>query len=196
MVSKRDTRFPGPGQLPIPKAPLKKESTALLTQYPSELSPIPEEINLPIDRDTKGKAAPTPPQLPVRASPSSAVASKPPPVRDQSPWDIYRSLRPLDRGGEVIAAYRLDPVKMVAVKKVSSDYIKGRGVSHHKNLLAILEQYRYDGELFVITDYTVTTLKTLIRVPIPFEERHVSATCKQGSPSFGPKPTPLTSRRF
>ncbi|PVH67290.1 hypothetical protein DL98DRAFT_600723 [Cadophora sp. DSE1049] len=49
----------------------------------------------------------------------------------------------------------------------------------HENLLAILEVYRFRGVFFVITDYTAATLKQVIAIPLPLEELHVSATCRQ-----------------
>jgi hypothetical protein len=49
---------------------------------------------------------------------------------------------------------------MVAVKRHSSDYAKELATCRHENLLAVLELYKHDrASFFVVTDYTVATLK-------------------------------------
>ena len=70
---------------------------------------------------------------------------------------------------------------MVAIKKLSSDHFKELSTCQHENLLAIIEVFRFEGTLFVITDYTTASLKQVIAVPLPLEELHISATCRQGS---------------
>lgn len=89
------------------------------------------------------------------------LASKPPPTQNESPWNTYTQLRLLERGGEVTTACtRVVPVKMVAVKRHSSDYAKELATCRHENLLAVLELYKHDrASFFVVTDYTVATLK-------------------------------------
>jgi hypothetical protein len=99
----------------------------------------------------------------------------------ESPWDKYKSLHPLQRGGKVTAACtRTVPIEMVAVKKISSDdynLFRGRKL---KNLLEIIEAYPFEGQIFAITNYTVTSLVHIIAIPLQLEELHVSATCRQG----------------
>jgi hypothetical protein len=99
----------------------------------------------------------------------------------KSPWDKYKSLHPLQRGGKVMAACTLeDPIKMVAIKKISSnDYNLFRSCKQ-KNLLEIIEAYRFEGQIFAVTNYTVTSLVHIIAIPLQLEEIHVSATCQQG----------------
>ncbi|KAH6704170.1 hypothetical protein BKA61DRAFT_581412 [Leptodontidium sp. MPI-SDFR-AT-0119] len=72
---------------------------------------------------------------------------------------------------------------MVVIKElVSHDFLELRKCQH-ENLLAITEVYRFQGVFSIITDYTAATLKQIIAIPLPLEERHVSATCRQVHPS-------------
>ncbi|KAH6666162.1 hypothetical protein B0J14DRAFT_605423, partial [Halenospora varia] len=88
--------------------------------------------------------------------------------------NTYTALRLLERGGEVIAACTHKvPAEMVAIKKLSSDYVKELRKYQHENLLAIIDLYRSEGEFYVITDYTATTLKQIIAIKLPLEELHV-----------------------
>jgi hypothetical protein len=184
MAAKRATRFPAPGEKGTPKAPKDGENTARSAQHRGELSPILEEYELTIETKKKVKADHILP--PFRVNPSSPAPSKPPPPRKESPWNEYTILHdPIDRGGEVVAAYKQTvPVQMVTIKKLASGFVKNElSSSYHKNLLAILELYQYDGIHYVITDYTIASLINIIAVPFPLQEHHISATCWQGSPS-------------
>jgi hypothetical protein len=142
------------------------------------------------------KAAQTPSRLPFKVNQPDAIPARPlptmtikttpgaqaPTVQTESPWKTFTAFRTLERGGEVIAACTQKvPIRMVAIKKLSSDCVKELAKFQHENLLSILGLYRFGGEFFVITDYTAATLKQIIAIPLPLEELHISATCRQGS---------------
>jgi hypothetical protein len=172
----RRTRFPGGSDA---------QKILLLEKEESRIEDIPEE------------EAPAPSRLPLRINPPNAVSERPIPTTntkssqpDQlssiqvgSPWMSYVSLRHLERGGQVTAAYtRKVPVHMVAVKKLLSDNFMELRKFPHENLLAIMEVYRFQGAFFIITDYTAATLKQVIAIPLTLEELHISATCRQVIP--------------
>jgi hypothetical protein len=93
----------------------------------------------------------------------TSAPSKPPPVQYENPWDTYKSVRLLECGDTVATAYtRSDSAKMVIIKKLSSGVTKELAIRQHENLLAALELYKFDGALFVVTNYTATTLKQRI----------------------------------
>lgn len=140
-----------------------------------------------------------PHRLPIRINPPDVVLERPvleasiktsqadplPPVRVESPWKSYISLRHLERGGQVTVAYtRKIPVHMVVIKELFSDNFIELRKRQHENLLAITEVYRFQGIFFVITEYTAATLKQVIAIPLPLEEQHVSATCRQVRPLY------------
>jgi hypothetical protein len=133
-------------------------------------------------------------RLPVRVNQPCATPSRPPPTatakkeqwnetpKKEDPWSTYTSLGTLERGGNVTAAYTRDiPVKMVTVKKLSSDFVKELPKCKHENLLTVIGLYQHEGEFFVITDYTVVTLQQINATRLPLHEPHVSVTCLQGS---------------
>jgi len=93
------------------------------------------------------------------------------------------SLRNLEHGGEVTAAYTREvPVQIVAVKKLLSDNFIELREHQHENLLAIIKVYRFEGAFFIITDYTAATLKQIIAILLPLKELYISATCRQVIP--------------
>jgi starvation-inducible outer membrane lipoprotein len=69
---------------------------------------------------------------------------------------------------------------MVAIQKISSDDFNQFKRCKHENLLAIIEAYRFEGQIFAVTNYTATSLLHIIAIPLQLEEVHVSATCHQG----------------
>jgi hypothetical protein len=157
-----------------------------------------EEIGFPIVTQSK-EAFRTVSAIPLKVNPSNSLSSRPAPQEKitttqqdrslspeiKSPWDIYTALRRLQRGGEITAACtRAAPFKMVAVKELSSDHFKNFRSCQHENLLSIIKIFRFKGQFFVVTDYTVTTLQHIIAIPLPLLELHVSATCRQGSSLF------------
>ncbi|KAH6661611.1 hypothetical protein B0J14DRAFT_611950 [Halenospora varia] len=82
--------------------------------------------------------------------------------------------QPPTRGGEVIAACTHKvPAEMVAIKSSLPITSKSLENTKHENLLAIIDLYRSEGEFYVITDYTATTLKQIIAIKLPLEELHV-----------------------
>jgi hypothetical protein len=212
--SQRMTRFPGAVQSASSKVREKVVNTNRQTRFPggSELQKI-SILESPITAKTKREDAQTLSRLPLRVNPPDAVPARPLPVmtiaqhgqvpniRSESPWNTYKSLRTLERGGEVTAACRREvPVEMVAVKKLSSDYIRELKSQHanlcqHGNLLAVMGLYSSDDTFFVITDYTAATLKQIIAIPLPLEELHISATCHQGSSSSRSPFISLTCQR-
>jgi len=142
------------------------------------------------------------PRLPLKANLPTSTPSKPPPTRNESPWNTYTKLRTLERGGEVTTACTCAvPVKMVivkklAAKKIPSDFAKEIAKCQHENLLSALELYKYEGSFFIITDYTAATLKQIIGSSSrPLNEIHISAICQQGSFPLRVAICPLTSHR-
>lgn len=98
----------------------------------------------------------------------------------KSPWSAYIPLRNLERRGKVTVAYtKKIPVRVVVVKKLVSNSFMELRKCQHENLLTIAEVYQFQSVLFVITDYTAATLKQVIAIPLPIQELHVSATCRQ-----------------
>ena len=138
----RITRFPGADQFAISKAREERFNTNRQTRFPggTEL----QKISILEEPSTKAKSNETevskiPSRLPLKVNPPDTTPGRPlptttikktqqnqpPHVRTESPWDTYMSLRTLERGGEVTAAYRREvPIAMVAVKKLSSNYIR------------------------------------------------------------------------
>jgi hypothetical protein len=172
----RHTRFPG--GVGLQKLSIS-EATEPSTTTRSEreevvktISRIPLEVNPPDSTSTR-----PPPEMKIKTTQRTQT----PVLQAKSPWDTYKFLRLLQRGGEVTAACtRIDPIKMVAIKKLSSDDFKQFRSCQHKNLLTIIEAYRFEGQIFAITDYTATSLVHIIAIPLQLEELHVSATCRQG----------------
>ncbi|KAH6662706.1 hypothetical protein B0J14DRAFT_610274 [Halenospora varia] len=81
---------------------------------------------------------------------------QPPTVRIKSLWNTYTALCLLKRGGKVIiACTHKVPAEMVAIKKLSSDYVKELRKYQHKNLLAIID-LKLDSSkvLFLLDGYT------------------------------------------
>jgi hypothetical protein len=212
--SHRTTRFPGGDQLASSEA-REKFNNNRQTRFPggTELQKISilEDGESPTSDKAKAEeATQIPSRLLLRVNPPDGAPAKPLPtttiratqpnqpllVRTESPWNTYTSLRTLERGGEVIAACRREvPVEMVAVKKLSSDYIKELANYQHENLLATMGLYRFEGVFFVITAYTAATLKQIIAIPLHLEELHISATCRQESSLPGQLFTSLTFLR-
>jgi len=135
------------------------------------VSRIPLKVNPPDSTPTR----PTP-EMRIKTTQTQTLV-----LQAKSPWDKYSKLHLLERGGKVTAACtRTDPTEMVAVKKLSSDDFKQFRSCQHMNLLAIFEAYRFEGQIFAITNYTATSLVHIIAIPLQLEELHVSATCRQG----------------
>ena len=181
----RRTRF-GEGQGPTTKYRSEDVDTKRKTKFPTgtELLKLSFQKQDKPSSIVKAEAQNTVqvPRLPLKANLPTSTPSKPPPTRNESPWNTYTHLGLLERGGEVITACtRVVPVKMVAVKRLSSDFSKELATCQHENLLSVLELYKHDGAFFVITDYTVATLKQIIGSSSrPLQELHVSAICQQG----------------
>lgn len=187
----RDTRFPVPEEEEIYDTFKGDKVPKLPPPRPKRgLPPISEEIE-PLPEASSGvsyAASPVHPKIDA-----SSASSKLPPVHDETPWNTYTPLplKSLNRGGQIIVAYKSDkPGVMVAVQNPAANF-KERTVTRHRNLLTIKELYQYDGQIFVITDYTATSLKNLIAIPMPFKESHVSATCRQESSSSNQYPALL-----
>ncbi|KAH7309370.1 hypothetical protein BKA65DRAFT_543563 [Rhexocercosporidium sp. MPI-PUGE-AT-0058] len=162
----RQTRFPGGTEI---QKMYITETDGQDTKIPMEIEeaarvpfPIPLRIN--------------PPDGPsVRAQPTKSVTQReqPPLVKIESPWNRYTSLRSLERGVLIIAACMIRaPVQMVAVKQLAAYNFEKLGISRHENLLAVIEVYRFQNS-FIITDYTATTLRQVIAIPLQIEENHV-----------------------
>ena len=201
LSSSHKTYFPAPDQTAGLQTLEKNVSSHRKTKFPGStelqrISILDTDSALVKARPEKGiKAAPAPPRLPFKVNPPGAIPARPLPtttikttpgaqaltVQTESPWKTFTALRTLERGGEVTAACTQKPlVGMVAIKKISSVSIKELAKFQHENLLSIIELYRFGGEFFVVTDYTAATLKQIIAIPLPLEELHISATCRQG----------------
>jgi hypothetical protein len=186
----RKTRFPGDNQGLLAEADVSKKNA-----NPNRRTRFPGGTDIEKIRLLE-KEQPTqfPFRLPIRVNPPDVVLEKSvletsiktsevdqlPPVRLESPWNLYIFLRHLERGGQVTVAYtRKVPVRVVVIKELLSDNFMELRKCQHENLLAIMEVYRFQGVFFVITDYTAATLKQVIAIPLPLKELHVSATCRQ-----------------
>ena len=169
----RQIRFPGGAGLQ--KLSISKTEPLIITNSKREdavktISRLPLQVNPPCTTPTR-----PPPEKEIKTTQRTQT----PIIQAKSPWDKYRFLRLLQRGGEVAAAYtRTEPTKMVVIKKLNSDDFKQFRSCHHKNLLEIIEAYRFEGQIFAITDYTATSLVHIIAIPFQLEECHVSATCR------------------
>ena len=200
----RQTRFPGNDQamLADTHASNKYANLNRRTRFPggpdTEKIRLLEKVEQQID-SVPGKEQPSqlPSRLPIKINPPNMISEKLvpksgiktsqvdqlPPVRVESPWNPYISLRHLERGGQVTVAYsRKIPVHMVVIKELLSDNFMELRKCQHENLLTTIEVYRFQGVFFVITDYTAATLKQVISIPLHLEELHVSATCRQVLP--------------
>jgi hypothetical protein len=191
------TEFPSPDVSANPPTHERNVSDNRYTRFPAGLGLrkllTTEKTELPIVADSEGEeAVHTTFSIPLKVNPPDATPKRLSPERKsisptsrpqtKNPWDVYTALRPLQRGGEVTAAStQTAPIKMVAIKKLSSSNFKEFRSCQHKNLLSIIEIYQFKGQFFVVTDYTATTLRHIIAIPLPLEEPHVSATCRQES---------------
>lgn len=114
--------------------------------------------------------------------PQLPTPSKPPPIQYDSPWDTYKPIRLLNRGGIVTsAATRSDPANLVTIKRLSSGFTKELAVRRHENLLTVQELYKFDDALFVVTDYTTAPLRQLLSGAGELQEACVSSVCRQES---------------
>jgi hypothetical protein len=171
----RRTRFPGGNETQIFHL-LEKEKQRI-EEFPKKEQPVKRLSRLPV------KVNP-PNAVSERSTPTTSIKTSQldqlPPVQVATPWNTYISLRHLERGGQVTVAHTREvPTRMVVVKELHSDSFMELRKRQHENLLAIIEVYRFQGAFFVITDYTAATLKQVIAIPLPLQELHVSATCRQ-----------------
>lgn len=195
--SHRETAFPGSGQVGHLKINEEKVNTNRRTRFPQGIGiqrfSLQGAVNMNPDKKVATRILQP---LPLKISPPNEARSKPYPDMDiqtsqrdeppnvisESPWSSYTALRTLERGGEVTAACtQKEPVKMVAIKKLSFDHFGQYARYQHRNLLVVIEAYRYEGIIYAITDYTAATLKQVIAIPLPLTEIHISATCRQES---------------
>jgi hypothetical protein len=208
---------PGPGTcLPTPDEPTASVTSRInksrnrQTKFPGGIGLQP--LSTPVDKSLAHSVPGTEPtirapsRIPLAIRLADSLPSKPVPVMSiqkegkepphihiESPWSVYEALHSLERGGTVTAACsKKVPVKMVAVKRVSPHQFEEISRCQNENLLAILEAFSFENSLFIITDYTAATLKQVIAAPIPLEERHISATCRQGSSCYHSLFTALT----
>ncbi|PSS18514.1 hypothetical protein M430DRAFT_276051 [Amorphotheca resinae ATCC 22711] len=73
------------------------------------------------------------PRLPLSVNPPTATPSRPTPVQYKNPWETYKSIRLVERGGMVtVACAHLNPVKMVTIKRLSSNLNKELAVCRHE----------------------------------------------------------------
>ena len=208
----RKTRFPGNDQGLLEETDVSKRSNPnRRTRFPGgrdiERIRLLEKEEQRLESSAE-REQPTelPFRLPIRINPPDVALQNPapktiiktsevvqlPPVQVESPWKTYISLRHLERGGQVTVAYTQKvPVRVVVIKELQSDSFMEMRKCQHENLLAILEVYRFQGVFFVITDYTAATLKHVIAIPLPLEELHVSATCRQVRRRMFPETHPL-----
>jgi len=197
----RKTRFPDNGPALLAETHTKGGGRNLnrRTRFPGgtsteKLRLVEQEEQQVESNPQKEHSVQLPSRLPLMANPSDVVSEASvsktriksslenqfPPVQVESPWELYKSLRHLERGGQVTVAHtRNIPVHMVIIKELVSDSFIELRKCQHENLLSIIEIYRFQNVFFVITDYTAATLKQVIAIPLPIEELHVSATCRQ-----------------
>lgn len=165
----RQTKFPGGIQFQQLSL-LKPNDVPGQIKYETVLQPparLPLKVN-PVVGSLLGSSLEI-----VQAGPSTVTI-------EESPWSSYIALRNLKRGGEVIAACSQEaPVRMVAIKKLSSEHLRDLADCQHQNILKIEQTFRFEGLLYIVTDDTTTTLKQVIAIPLSLEELHVSAVCRQ-----------------
>jgi hypothetical protein len=145
------------------------------------------------ERPPKKSITKQPPRLPLKVNTSVAslghtlagLPSSPLTIKRQSPWTTYTSIRPIFRGGEVIAAQAVDvPHQTVCVKEITAVHlsdIKELARPRHPNLVALFEVYQTGSALYAITEYTVVSLDQIIAIPHRLEEAHVSTICSHVS---------------
>lgn len=139
------------------------------------------------EREKRDASQYIPPKIPLKATALGSEtqtkgSQKRPPINHwvENPWDTYKSLRTLDRGGIVIAACtRKAPVQMVLIKELRS-VLRTTELewSCHHNLVTFLELYQFENKRLAVMEYTVATLKQVMAV-LPLEETHISAVCCQ-----------------
>ncbi len=199
--SHRKTRFPAPGETVTRQFSQKSANPKRRTSFPAGMgiqtlsllghdeSPVRSNRDLServqiLSRSVKVNP---PSATPTRLQPEMTIKTM---QQDKTSglyakilWEKYKAIRTLERGTEVTAACaRTDPSRIVAIKKLSLDQFKKFRNCRHENLLMIMDGYRFEGQIFIVTEYTASTLKFIIAIPLPLEEIHVSATCRQGGP--------------
>ncbi|RDL36260.1 uncharacterized protein BP5553_06872 [Venustampulla echinocandica] len=189
--SHRKTRFPAPGRAGSRLTDQEDPNAKRQTLFPGGMRirtlSLLESNKSPVKSNIEGNALQILSRS-VKVNPPNAVPTRPPPemkiknrrpyhpsgLHTLTPWDTYKALRPLQRGGEVTAACaRTDPSRMVTIKKLSLSQFQEFRSCQHENLLVIIDGYRAEDQIFVVTDYTVSTLKYIIAIALPLEELHV-----------------------
>lgn len=148
---------------------------------PIQLLSLPRRRESPSRTRVREPDAVRPPRLPLRLNPPTATAtpSKSPPIQHKSPWDTYKSIRVVDRGGLVtVSCMRSDSARLATVKKLPCGLVRELVVSHHENLLSVLEVYKFETALFMITDYTLCSLQQIILLH-DLQEPRISSICYQ-----------------
>lgn len=194
--SKRQTRWPSENGNGKPTALGNEDNKSKLSKnqrsFPGQLDELlglKSLSSLEISKTgrlKKDASAIIPAKIPVKVNVfdlKTRVTQKRPPLSHwvENPWDTYRQLRSLDRGGIVMAACtRKTPVEMVTIKEIRSAIDpKDLKWYSHRNLVAFLESYQFGEKQVAVTEYTVATLKQIMAAPLALEENHISAVCCQ-----------------
>ncbi|KAM3074505.1 hypothetical protein ACMFMF_006512 [Clarireedia jacksonii] len=134
--SKRYTLFPGTdSDLPIP---LHSTSQLVSTNKKPATNHIPPRLPLAINR----------PDAPSYRSLNTEINLQ------QNPYTKYKILRGIDRHNRVKVAYTLSsPTRIVTLKEVTRPLPFNEILEcHHRNLLKLLEVYKFDGKTVIVSD--------------------------------------------
>ena len=182
--ARRMTRFPGGAEAGLPlltvdslkNGPIEKQEEEVKTErVPRRLPLVVKTIQFP---SPEIKKTATPIDRPD--SPSELA------IHHQNPWDTYRLVREIGRGGKTKAASTRDvPTRMVTVKDVDLALSSSTVFSYrHQNLVEVIALYKFQGKTLVISEYAQVSLKRVIAIPLDLEEIHVSTICNQVRPTY------------
>jgi hypothetical protein len=201
-ATKRLTRFPGDDELNfaaeksllgIPKSDQPESESKRYTLFPgtTDLEP-PTSVNLSnVSKSTSKKleSSQIPPRLPLAVNRPDAPSSRSLSTElnlQQNPYSKYKILRGIDRYDKVKVAYTVAlPTHIVTLKQVTCPLPLNEILEcHHRNLLKLLEVYKFEGKTIVVSEYAQVSLKQMIAIPIDLEEVHISNICYQVQSTF------------
>lgn len=176
--TRRMTRFPGGTEAGLPlltvaslkAAPIEKHEEGIQTERVPRRLPLVKKIQPPSPKIEETATAIDRPDSPLELA-----------IHHQNPWDIYRLVREIGRGGKTKAANtRCIPTRMVTVKDVNVTLPSSTVLGYrHQNLVEVMGLYKFQGKTVLISEYAQVTLKRVIAIPLDLEEVHVSTICGQ-----------------
>ena len=173
------TRFPGGAEAGLQLLTSTSLKTASTESYKEGIQTERIPLRLPLVVKTAQSLSPTIAET-VKATdrPDSPSELS---IHHQSPWDTYRLVREIGRGGKTKAAgTRRIPIIMVTVKDVNLALPSSTVLGYrHQNLVEVIELYKFEEKTFLISEYAQVSLKRVIAIPLDLEEVHVSTICSQ-----------------